>query len=213
LNGPSFYKALVYISTASVLLPNIGGLIAFRRLDTEGKKILTFFGVFILIEFAIAGLALLSINNMPMFSIFTLLEYAFYAYLFYTNTNQIKVKKGIKYASIFYFAFAIYALVFIRTIFEFNSESRVLESFFLVLFAFLYFNELSKSIQSVNTNLFKLPMFWMSIGILFYFTGNFFLFLMYREINQISKTLWSIHSIINISSNILFMFSFLCRLK
>jgi hypothetical protein len=213
MDNLSFFRILMYISIASILLPNIGGIIVFRRLDAEGKKILFFFGTFFLVELAIACLAFQKINNMPIFNILTPIEYGFYAYLFYTNTIQDKVKKGIKYASIFFFVFAIFALFFIRSIMDFNSETRVLEALLLVFFSLVYFSELSKSIQSVNTNIYKIPMFWMGIGILFYFTGNFFLFLMYREVDQISPTLWSIHSIINISSNLLFMFSFLCRLK
>ena len=209
----SFYNIFVIISAASILLPNMGGLIVFKRLDIEGKKILAFFAIFIIIEFVITWLGFHKINNMPMFSIFELLEYGFFAYLFYTNIKDLRWKKFIKYASFFYFTFAIFVLIFIRSIYEFNSETRVVESLLLVLFALLYFNELSKALQTEQISINKIPMFWMIIGILFYFMSNFFLFLFYNEISKITPTLWAIHSVVNTATNFLFMLSFLCRLK
>lgn len=209
----SHYKILVTISMFSILMPNIGGLIALKKLDNQGKKILLFFGTFFIIDFIISWLANHNINNMPMFNFFCLLEYGFYAYLFSDNINNTKLKKGIRYSIGFYTAFTIFAIIFIRSIYEFNSETRVVESFLLVFCSLLYFNELSKSLSTEKLNILKIPMFWISIGILFYFAGNFFLFLFYREISQISSTLWSLHSIVNIITNFLFMISFLCRLK
>jgi hypothetical protein len=99
----SFYNIFVIISAASILLPNMGGLIVFKRLDIEGKKILAFFAIFIIVEFVITWLGFHKINNMPMFSIFELLEYGFFAYLFYTNIKELRWKKFIKYASFFLF--------------------------------------------------------------------------------------------------------------
>lgn len=208
-----FYNIFVIISAVSILLPNMGGLIVYKRLDIEGKKILAFFATFIIIEFVITWLGFQKINNMPMFSIFELFEYGFFAYLFYTNIYELRWKKFIKYASIFYFIFAIFVLIFIRSIYEFNSETRVVESLLLVLFALLYFNELSKALQTEQISINKIPMFWLSIGILFYFMSNFFLFLFYNEISKITPTLWAIHSVVNIAANFLFMISFLCRQK
>ncbi|MDI1234735.1 MAG: hypothetical protein PSX81_10675 [bacterium] len=209
----NYYKLLVTISMASIILPNIGGILAYRKLDIEGKKILLFFGVFMIVDFTISWLANHNINNMPMFNIFSILEYGFYAYLFYSNINNRNWRKGIYYSIWFFSAFTIFAVIFIRSIYEFNSEVRVVESLFLVFCSLLYFSQLSNTLIFERTKIFKIPMFWISIGVLFYFAGNFFLFLFFREISQISPTIWSLHSVVNIITNSLFMISFLCRLK
>lgn len=209
----SIFKIFIDISTFSILLPNIGGLLTYKKLDDEGKKILIFFGVFLLIDFSIGWLAHHMINNMPLFNLGCLLEFSFYAYLFASNIKNRRWQKGIYYSIGFYVIFTIFAILFIRSIYQFNSETRVIESFLLVFFSLLYFSELSKSLTAEKLNILKIPMFWISIGILFYFSGNFFLFLFYREISQISRTLWSLHSVVNIITNSIFMISFLCRLK
>lgn len=209
----SNFKILLTISTASVLLPNIGGLIAFRNLNSEGKRILLFYIAFIFIDFTIAWFARHQMNNMPIVNILTFFEFGFYTYLFYTNIENPNFKKSIKITVWIYFIFSIATILFFRSMYEFNSETRALESLFLAFYSLLYFITLSYKLQFERVSLFKIPMFWISIGVLFYFSGNFFLFLFYREITQISRTMWSLHSVVNITTNAIFMLSFLCRLK
>ncbi len=210
---PTTYKLFLTISTSSILLPITGGLIAYKKLNRIDTKLLCYFILFAFVEFTMAWTSRHNINNMPILHIFSMFEYLFLTYLFYSSINDEQYRKMIVITIVLFIGFAIFALFYFSGIFEFNTETVTFESLLLVLYSLCYFNYLSKQIIKEQLNVFKIPMFWLSIGVLFYFTGNFFLFLFQKQIAEINPQLWSLHSILNIMSNSLFMVSFLCKLK
>jgi hypothetical protein len=213
MDWPSNDKILMTVSASSILLPIGGGLYAFKKLTLLEKKLLVYFIVFGFIEFAVSWLSRHNINNMPLFHAFSFIEYLFVAYVFYHTIHAIILKKIILILSFIYLCFTFFALYYFSGIFKFNTETRILEAILLVFFSLLYFNQLSKELTINILSVFRIPMFWVSSSIFLYFTGNFFLFLFIEHLSNIKTQIWSLHSVMNIMCNALFMVSFLCKTK
>jgi hypothetical protein len=76
----------------------------------------------------------------------------------------------------------------------------------VTIFALVYFYELMRDLPTVRIH--HLPMFWINIGMLVYFTGNFFVFIMQDYLTRVMKDnmifYWSFHNFMGILSNIFF---------
>jgi hypothetical protein len=88
----------------------------------------------------------------------------------------------------------------------FNSVSNVVASLILIGFCLFYFYRLLNDLPIVHIE--HLPMLWISLAVLIYYGGNFFLFLAnnyltYDESGS-HKLMWILHNLLNITKNILF---------
>lgn len=201
------------LAQISIVLPVMAGIYNYNRIESIQKHFL-FYLIFIgLADFFMLYIAYQKMSNLPFFHLFTLFEYLFFAYLYYSSVpagfNKIIISTG----TILYLFFNALLLIFYTDIFNFNHESRVFESFLLICYSLFYFNHLSKEISTSPDNFLHKPMFWVSLGVLLYFTGNFFLFSSYRYIAPIFPKIWHLHSALNILNNTLITLSFLCKPK
>ncbi len=204
---------LVYLSNFSIFLPILAGIFLYKQNSKLQIRLLFYLILIGVLDFFLHYLSLKKINNLPLFHIFTLFEYLFIAYLFFTSLSNHLYKNIIIIGTIVYFTFNALMLALYSDIFDFNHESRVFESFLLIAYALLYFNHLSKELSTSPDNFLQQPMFWISLGVLLYFSGNFFLFSFYRYIAKVFPMIWTLHSILNILNNIFIAISFLCKPK
>jgi hypothetical protein len=93
-----------------------------------------------------------------------------------------------------------------RGVTEFVGTSRSIFSITVTIFALLYFFRLIKSLPVIHV--YYIPMFWINIGMLVYFTGNFFVFVMQNYLVDVMKSDFvfhqSVHNLLGIFANILF---------
>lgn len=213
MNAHHVESILQHVSVISVFVPVTTGIITYKKTNSELKKLFYYLVFTGFVDLFILFLTYRNINYMPVFHVATIIEFLFFAYMFYSTIKSETFKKIVLVCSICYLAFNTYWLIFYGNVYHFNHESRVFQCVLMVFFALSYFNFLSMEISTNPFNFFQTPMFWISLGVLFYFTGNFFLFSFYMRIAVILPVVWALHFILNILTNILFMVSFICRIR
>jgi hypothetical protein len=99
------------------------------------------------------------------------IEYLFYCLLFLSYYKQV-VNRIVAKSFLFLFTlFAIVNFVFMEGFTKFNIYFLVFGSFFMVAFSILFLFELYNDIE--QTPIWKIPMFWITVGILLFNAGEF----------------------------------------
>ncbi len=208
-------KLLSRISLFSIALPLICSLypLILRRFTSYSRP----FFILLLITFIFELFALYlntkKSSNLYVYFILTYIECFGYSYIYYKNITNKKFQFLIGICYVFFLIFSAFYIIQIGSFNHFNSEMRVIESFSLIVFSMIYLYILSNEISKKPINILQTPMFWYSIGILFYFTANFFMFLFYNRLTLIIPQSWVLHSVVNILCNCIFAISFLCKAK
>lgn len=153
-------------------------------------------------------------TNVLVYNIFTAAEIVFYMWMFKGIIVNVLVKK------ILNVLLFVYPLLFLlNTLFVqkggYHTITAGLGSLAIVLCAIFYFFELFNSEKSVN--LIRQPEFWISSGLLFFYSCSFPLFSLinnfYSPSNKIIVYLLSVSSLLNILLYSSFIVAFLCRIK
>lgn len=109
-------------------------------------------------------------NNLFVFHISTPLEYVILSMLFRDVIANAAVKRIIILSIPFFIALSILFAVFIQAPDTNNSNIIIIESVILLFLSLFFLREILL-LQQV-TVLHRFPMFWVCVGILFYYTGN-----------------------------------------
>jgi len=109
-------------------------------------------------------------KNGWLFNISTTVEFIFYAYIFsFTLRNPLFKKLAFRFI-IFYPMLVLLNLLFIQGFMQFHSYTVALGNMFMVTLCCLFFYELL--LHPLEGELRKVPMFWISTGILFFHLGD-----------------------------------------
>ncbi len=204
------------LSQASVLFPVITGLFCFKVLNKKFKILFWFFVCSVLVEILATWFAKTKHNNLPVLHLYTVIEFFAFSSAYYIYFNQKKYLPNIILInSAVFFIVALTDATFLNGIWKFNNYSRSYASLSLVMYASIYFYYLLK--ESFQMPTWRQPMYWLSIGVLFYFGLNLFYFLFsniiaFQDIQLSSGSLY-IHSTVNILANCLYAQSFICCYK
>jgi hypothetical protein len=144
-----------------------------------------------------------SVNNYLILNLYLISQFFVLAWILRSQANSRILMDSIIWISII-FCFINFTLF--QGPWKFNSVSNVLASLILISFCLNYFFRLINDLPIVHIQ--QLPMFWISMGILTYYAGNFFLFLvknylLYGEDGS-HRLMWVLHNLLNITKNILF---------
>jgi hypothetical protein len=173
---------IIIISSLAVLMPFSLALRQFNVLS-EPLRII-FYYILIALMFEILGwiTVLLHQQNHWVTNIFNILEFIFISFYF---LKIFKIKK-------------IYKVLNYRNINHYNSIAFVISCFALMMLVLYHFYILLYSLEvpRLTTN----PYFWISSGVLLYFSGSFFInlfseFILFNEVHSINQ-LWHIQHII-----------------
>ena len=134
-------------------------------------------------------------------TIYTTLEYSFFAYIFWVNIKQSNLKKIIFLFSILFFCFQI-IYFFISQEQRIDSVPVGIETVLILIYIFIYFHQYFN--ENRTTYIYNDPGFWIVVGILIYLGCNFFFTIL---ANQVSKEYWYLTYIPEIIKNILFAVS------
>jgi hypothetical protein len=124
-------------------------------------------------------------SNLVIYHFFCPVEYMFLA-LFYTFFLKNQLTNILIKVSIFlFFPFSIINSFFIQKFYsgKINSHAILAESVLIVCIALLYLYQLLKS--NDNYNIYKLGVFWVSIGCLLFFATNVFFWGYYNYLTQL----------------------------
>jgi hypothetical protein len=109
-------------------------------------------------------------KNGWLFNITTTLEYIFYAHIFSLTLRDPAFKTMARRFMAIYPMVVLLNLLFVQGFTEFHSYTVVLGSLFMIILCCLFFYELL--LNPLEGELRKVPMFWISTGILFFHLGD-----------------------------------------
>src|SRR5687767_4952497 len=176
---------------------------------------LRFFPIFLFITVVVEGVGFKlrekGINSWPMYNFFYVFEFVFYFFVLNLVIQNTLVKNAILFVSTLYpIAAIIYNLS--QDMYVFNSLIYNIGALAVVCFSAYYFYEIFKI--PLIRNLFKEPPFWISIGLLTYYscTGPFFV--VFKYIDRNGELEWKVYTQILTITNVLlyssFMMAFVC---
>lgn len=204
-----------YVSSFSVILPFIGSIIVFKSLNSN----LRLFSLYLFITLAKEGICVYLANfgmpNLYIYNILGILAYLIYFYLYYHEFTEKITKKTIAYFSVITSTVYLIDLLAVNGFEKFNTLTTTFGGLFLTITALLYFYHLIKNIE--HSNLTRVPMFWISTGVLFYSVGTIILFNYFNAYihlpPSIRSSIWTINSVLNILQNILLTIGIFCNLQ
>ncbi len=164
-----------FITPLSVLLPILMGLYYYRSFP-EGLRIIVYYLILSFIFNATAVILSRShLNNMPLLHVFTVVEFACCILFF----KHALADTGFpKFAYILIGAFTVLSILnscFLQPINSFNSYSRSLEAFLLIILSLVFlYKSLGAKIEIAEKSF---AFLWICLGFFFYFSGSLFLFL------------------------------------
>jgi hypothetical protein len=109
-------------------------------------------------------------KNGWLFNISTTLEYIFYAHIFSLTLRDPAFKTMARRFMAIYPMIVLLNLLFVQGFTEFHSYTVVLGSLFMIILCCLFFYELL--LNPLEGELHKVPMFWISTGLLFFHLGD-----------------------------------------
>ena len=114
-------------------------------------------------------------------SAYTLLEYAFFTFIFWINIRNKVVKVFILTASIL---FIIFQIIFVTSTAHRRLDSIPIgiETILLFVYIFFFFYEFSRQIK--DTFIYNHYTFWMAVGIMIYLGGSFFFYILINHLDQ-----------------------------
>jgi hypothetical protein len=109
-------------------------------------------------------------NNLFLFHFFTPVEYILLATLYYQSLKGRRIKKLVLLSIPLFIAYSVFSSVAIQKFSSNNSSTIIIESILMILWSLLFLREVL--LYQEVMNLTQFAMFWITVGILFYFTGN-----------------------------------------
>jgi len=109
-------------------------------------------------------------NNLFVFHISTPLEYTILALLYRDVIFNYTIRRLISLSIPIFLALSVVFALFVQAPDTNNTEVIIIESAVMIFLSLFFLREVL--LMQQVTSLHRFPMFWISVGILFYFTGN-----------------------------------------
>ncbi len=194
---------IAYSSFGSISIPLLIAALQWNRMTDELKTLRTLLILSLLADLISIILIRFSINTYWVGNIFMITQLALLIIVF---RSQLQYHLAINSILLISILFCLLNIGFIQGPFVFNSLSNVVACLILISFCLYYFYRLLNDLPTIHIQ--HLPMLWISFGVLTYYGGNFFLFLVknyltYGEAGS-HKLMWILHNLLNIVKNVLF---------
>ena len=160
------------IGYITLFISIVVSIILYKRLQPKWLQHFTWFLLFtLLIQFAgFAYSYYIKKSNHFIFNFYILIQFLFYFFLFYKTFEKINLKRFTVLLTLLFVLYYTYNMLFGSGFFIFSTSSNTVGSVLIIVCCLLYFVSLFMS--ELNLNYFRIPMFWIATGLLFYFTGN-----------------------------------------
>ncbi|MFT4031749.1 MAG: hypothetical protein QM669_04970 [Siphonobacter sp.] len=199
---------LRHISTVSIVVPFIIAIVRYRYLRNEYLLMICYLTVSFLTEmWGFVTFFRGSTNNLIVYNVFTLVELTLLGLLYYQFINHRATRRVILVLII---VFA--GIVFWRYLPDpsrYDGAVWGLENAIVILFILLYFVHLFRKMEVERLS--RSPIFWISSGLLIFFSGSVFVYLFGTFIfqdKQVLGDLWNINYWLNILFHLLVSIGF-----
>jgi hypothetical protein len=146
-------------------------------------------------------------TNNWIYNIYHIVEIAFYAWFFFKNIDAAKEKKRVQVLYLIVLLLSLIDIIFVQRIESYNSYAYIVGGCYVVYCVYLYFRQIIKNVgaESISKN----GVFWVSIGSLFFFSGQAFLLSFYEYFKSIND-FPSFQPVFFISSCLLIIILYTC---
>lgn len=187
---------LVTYVTVLVLFPIVVAIYRRKYLKKELRPITYYLAFALFFQlFAIVSSSFIK-NNLPPLHLYTVVEFGLISWFYKEYLGSFLNKKIIYAIFILFTTLAVLNVIFVQSIYEYNSYPRGLECIFVVFYSITAYYKTIKSLEIISIE--KSPLFWINAGFLFYFAGSLFLFvlgnLILTQDIQLSMLSWAIHA-------------------
>ena len=203
-------QLIIFFAFLPILIAAITGAIRFKKLD-ETLKLLSLLIFFALVVESVSRVFwLYKVSNLFLWPIYVIVEMAFLIWLYSIELQSKLFTKARVWIIAVFAAYVIYKTFQVSSkINLIDNSGRLLESVLLILIILGYYYKLY--VNQPTENLWNLPMFCVSTGLLIFFSGNFFIFLFINFILQYSQKLnyqiWIIHASLNCVLYLIYTFA------
>ena len=207
----SLAEILVYISLYSGIFPLLAALFNYRQLE----PILKLFAAFCMFSAMIDLFAVLVLhwgahNNHPFYHLYDFGGILFFTVIYYKAFYETIFKKIAVILGITCMIAVIFSAIFIEKITIYPAVSNTILCLLMIVLSLIYFYQLLTRQEFIHID--KQGLFWINAGILFYFSINIFLFMLFNKISPDQRVDFNmIQSITNIIANLLFSVGLLCK--
>ncbi len=201
-----------YIAPASVIPPLILGFRRVNKLSFNYRFLLGYLGLSLVTSILMRVFAYVFHNNMIITRCYTVVEFPVLAGFYYWTSNSSIMRQIIKILVVSFAIFSISMLFVYYKSVEFDDFTSSLESL-LVIFLGVSFIFGDHGSASKSKSWASRPVNWFNTGILLYFSGSLFIFLLTNYIIAESvymySSIWKVHATLFIGLNSLFSVGFL----
>jgi hypothetical protein len=203
------FKLLDYISTASVLAPLVLGLVRLKQIQPELKLLLVLTGVSLIGDLASLFLHFIKISSNYAGNTYSLFEFEILLGIFYIAFKKPRLRGVFVTVGFVYFLFFTLNFFFFQKQ-NVNSYSLILSSMTMIVLAVVFFYKLIVDLPALQIH--HLPLFWINVAVLIFFSGNLFLFTLSHYLAHTLKAdlflYWSFHNLLTIIRNLFFAIAF-----
>ena len=203
----------IFILVSSLLLEILITVFYFlTKHKFKGQGAILFYTAYTFISVVILNLLInrYSGTEYLSFRVFTIVECLTLILYLRLILSSKTAKTALIFISIGFVAFSIWGLITNRNEDTFDSIPTVIECLIIIGFSMFYFYEQLKNPQSLF--LYSTPNFWIVVGLIIFFAGNFFVFI-YAQSNsesiEFKNTFGLINAILSFIENILFLIAFI----
>ena len=196
-----------YITYLTEIIPLIFCITFFKKIYTNTLKVFFIYAITSVIFVTVSLLSLSYYDSfflyMSSVRIFLVLEFILICFFYKTIFKSARIKKLLTVLPIIFILFCLYNFLKSSKT-EFDFAPLVIECLFFTVVILYYFYE--RIMYNFTIPLYQLPSFWISVAFLIYFSGNFFLFLFSKVIENdpgFANQYTLIYSSITIIKNIL----------
>jgi hypothetical protein len=171
---------LIYLSILLGILPLLA-IILIKRKSISFKLLLFYLFYSLISDLILTKLSIRYFDSeIYSFRLFTIVEYFSITFILYCQIESLFFRKLIKYSSI---VFALFIIIDIskNPLNEFDSIPAGVESLFILTTSIILLYE-----KILKSNNYFTPFVWIAIGIILFFAGTFFLFILSQ--NNYSNT-------------------------
>lgn len=142
----------------------------------------------------------LKMNNLFLNHFYAVAEFYILGFLYARHLDGLIKSVYIRGLMLIFVLFAVINAIFLQELNTFNSNVTFAESLLLLLMAMLYFYKLLRYLEHQELQL--VPMFWINMSVLTYFSGALMLFHVANELIPLPKdeieAIWGTHAVFNI---------------
>jgi len=204
-------NSLGILSIVSGIFPVLAALYNYKNLDKVLKIATIYFIASIMSDLAQQVMKMMGRDsNWVVIHIYIAVSIALLgAMYFYAFFNQL-VKQVVLTLTLVSLAIVLVNILFFNGLDDYPTISNTVLSVLLICFSLAYFYQLLTRQEFVHIE--KQGLFWINAGMLFYFSTNIFLFMLFKRIlSEHLLDYYMINNVTNIVSNVLFTVGLFCK--